>query len=95
MKNLSIKKESWGKKKLEEIAKELNPQIRGWYNYYGKYGRHELRQVFRKIQEYLIKHLCKKYKKLKKSKRKGRKLLTRIFKTQRKLFFHWELNISM
>ena len=43
-KAMSRKIKEWELKKLvpltlEEIAEEINPQVRGWMNYYGRYYR--------------------------------------------------------
>ena len=38
---------------IEEIAKALNPKLRGWINYYGKFGKHALNRVMRKLDDRL------------------------------------------
>jgi RNA-directed DNA polymerase len=49
---------------LEEIAKLVNPVIRGWIQYYGHYRRSELYAVVEDINAELVRWLKKKYKKI-------------------------------
>ena len=49
---------------LEEVAKGINPQIRGWINYYGKFYGSKLRVLKSYIDNYLVRWARKKHKKL-------------------------------
>ena len=49
-------------KAIEEIAAMLNPKLRGWINYYGKYGRKAFNDVMRKLDNRLGWYLMKKHK---------------------------------
>jgi RNA-directed DNA polymerase len=47
---------------IVEIANEINPKLRGWINYYGKYSKRRLRDVLNKIDLRLCKWLRNKHK---------------------------------
>ena len=76
--------------KIEEIAKMLNPKIRGWINYYGKFRRSDMRGIFSRLNERIVKWILNRYKSLKWSIIAGYAMLKRIKQQQPKLFVHWE-----
>ena len=76
----------WSTRTIEEIAKELNPKIRGWINYYGKYRPSKLASIFKQFHKRLIKWMKNKYKSLLRSTRRAYSLLK---ETQPTLFVHW------
>lgn len=78
-------------KRLEEIAEEINPIIKGWINYYGKFYRTALKSVFASLNSVLVKWAEKKYKKLNRCELKAIKLIERISMKRPKLFAHWEI----
>ena len=78
---------------LTDLSKALNPKIRGWMNYYGKFCLSELNSVLKYINKALLKWVMNKYKKLRKSKAKARKWLARIAKASPELFVHWKKGI--
>jgi hypothetical protein len=39
---------------LSGLAEEINPQVRGWINYYGAFYRSELYSLARRIDEHLV-----------------------------------------
>ncbi|MCB1068182.1 MAG: hypothetical protein KDK56_08355, partial [Simkania sp.] len=72
-------------------ARWINPQVRGWINYYGKFNRSALYQTGYYIEYKLCLWASKKYKRLKRSREKGRNWLRRIRKDHlRPTFAHWE-----
>jgi RNA-directed DNA polymerase len=76
---------------LEEIARRLNPTLRGWWQYYGRFFPTELRsKFFRYFDERLGSWLRQKHKPL--ARRRGRSLhvLNRIAKERPYLFVHWQ-----
>ncbi len=77
--------------KIEDLAMELNPKLRGWINYYGKFRKSALYQIFYALNKRLIKWVRKRYKKLTTSIGKAIGLLRRIYKTNPKMFAHWNL----
>ena len=45
-----------------EIARFINPKVRGWMTYYGAYSRSALYPVLHRINTYLLRWIKKKYK---------------------------------
>lgn len=76
---------------LEEIARWINPQVRGWINYYGKFNRSTLYQTCDHIEYKLCLWASRKYKRLKRSREKGRSWLRKIRRRHLGLSLaHWE-----
>jgi group II intron reverse transcriptase/maturase len=78
---------------LEEIARRLNPLLRGWIGYYGRYSPSALYPLLRYVNQMLLAWVMRKFKRF-----KGHKVLASIFlqdlaKEQAALFVHW--NIGM
>ena len=82
-------------KELEDIAEKYNPVIRGWLNYYGKYGRRELAKVLNTINVHLCFLVMRKYKKYKHKRQKVRKYLKMLSTKFRCLFNHWKVGILL
>lgn len=78
---------------LEDIAKYYNPVLRGWIEYYGRYNRWALYQVFRHFNLTLVKWAMKKYKKLRTSKVRAAAFMRQISERQSELFAHWKLGM--
>ena len=73
--------------KLESFAKVLNPKIRGWINYYGKFFKLRMIRVFAYLNGLIQKWLAKKYKLV--SKTKTLALYRKILGDEPELFYHW------
>ncbi len=54
---------------LEDLARWINPIVRGWMQYYGAFNRSELYPFLARINSYLVRWLSKKYKRLRGFKR--------------------------
>jgi RNA-directed DNA polymerase len=74
---------------LEHLAKEINPIISGWYNYYAKFYPSRMSELAWFVDNRLLRWLRLKYKNLRRSKKKAVVLMKRIQQAQPKLFFHW------
>jgi len=74
---------------LEEIARNINPIISGWINYYGSYFRSALHPILNHINWKLVKWAIQKYKRMKGSQRRATKWLNRIKKKEPSLLVHW------
>jgi RNA-directed DNA polymerase len=73
---------------LEDLAAWINPIVRGWMTYYGRYYRTALDRLLRRINTYLMRWAQQRYKRLRpfrKAKRWWQELTTR----QPRLFAHW------
>jgi RNA-directed DNA polymerase len=82
----------WTSNGLRDIAAFVNPIVRGWINYYGRFYRSRLvSTVLRQINEYLIRWAMRKYKRLRHSRRRAVMLLARIARSNPDLFVHWRL----
>jgi RNA-directed DNA polymerase len=74
---------------LEDVARGINPVIRGWINYYGRFYKSELYKTLRHINLYLVRWVCAKYKKFKGHKRRAEHWLGKVCVREPKLFVHW------
>ncbi len=76
---------------LDQLAKMLNPVVRGWINYYGKFYKSGLFPILRHIDRWLARWAMRKYKKLRNRRKRATKWLLRIAKRQPQLFAHWKV----
>lgn len=77
----------WSSQTIEEMAKRLNPEIRGWINYYGKFCPSALFPIYRQLFYHQTKWASWKYKM--RSYSKARKWMRRIAKREPELFAYW------
>lgn len=80
----------WTNTTIEEIAAELNPKLRGWINYYGKFRPSALTFISRSFISRLIKWVMNRYKTLRNKIRKAFKFLNNIQKSKPTLFETWK-----
>jgi len=76
---------------LDDIARAVNPAIRGWVNYYGAYQRSTLLPVLHHIDYHLVKWVQRKYKKKGKYSKRAIRWLGQVAYHQPALFAHWSL----
>ncbi|CAN5124804.1 group II intron reverse transcriptase/maturase [soil metagenome] len=79
-------------KSIVGVAQYLNPMIRGWVHYYGKFKMYELTKVFRLLSKRLVWWARKRYKRYQTSIRKGYKWLATVRKQFPTLFYHWNFS---
>ena len=79
---------------LQQIAEWLNPMIRGWIEYYGKFTKSELRSVFERLNGTLVRWSMKKYKKLAKRPKYAAEHMEEIARKHTELFAHWKAGIT-
>ncbi len=72
---------------IVEISAKLNSRVIGWINYFGLYGKRELRQTMLRLERRLLKWIKQKYKitSLKEAVRK----LSMIREENPVMFYHW------
>ncbi len=77
---------------IEVIAKQINPQLRGWMNYYGKFYRSEVTQVLFQVERHLRRWAQRKFatKTGKASKKRARRYVGNVYKHKPNLFIHWQ-----
>lgn len=90
----TLKIESQSFRSIVGIAQYLNPMIRGWINYYGKFRGHELSRVFRLLRNRLVRWARKRYKRYRTSLNRAFKWLERVREQYPYLFYHWQLGYS-
>ena len=73
---------------LGELARWMNPVIRGWMSYYGKFYRTGLDGLLRRINTYLVRWARRKFKRLRSFKR-ARRWWHGLLRRQSALFAHW------
>lgn len=74
---------------IEELAMEINPAVRGWINYYGKYRKSALGNLFWDLNCKLVKWAMRKSRKLRGQWNRSVKWVGRFMKNQPNLFAHW------
>ena len=74
---------------LAELAAWMNPIIRGWMQYYGKFYRTEMDGLLRRINTYLVRWARRKFQRLR-SFKSARYWWNRLQRREPKLFVHWE-----
>jgi RNA-directed DNA polymerase len=73
---------------LDELATWINPVVRGWLTYYGRFYRTELDGLLRRINTYLVRWARRKYRRLRTYK-KARRWWDGLTARQPRLFAHW------
>jgi group II intron reverse transcriptase/maturase len=76
---------------LSSLAKEINPKVRGWINYYGAFYRSELYSLAGHIDGHLLRWAMRKFKRLRRRPGKAREWLHAVRRRQPRLFAHWVL----
>jgi RNA-directed DNA polymerase len=78
---------------LEDLARLVNPAVRGWVNYYGRFYRSQCVQVLRHLNVALAAWARRKYRRFWRRERASVHWLGRIARRDRTLFAHWELGV--
>ena len=76
---------------LSGLAQEINPQVRGWINYYGAFYRSELGFLALRIDEHLVRWAMHKFKRFRGRPGQAQKALDAAQQRQPTLFAHWQL----
>lgn len=78
-------------KTLQEVADFVNPYVRGWLTYYGKYFRSALRGIFRQLNYTLVRWVCRKFKRFKTKPYRAKYWLKRLALSDSSLFYNWSV----
>jgi RNA-directed DNA polymerase len=78
---------------LEEIARFVNPYVRGWVNYYGRYYRSALNPVLRHLERALVYWVRRKFKRFRRHQRKATHWLGRVARRQPRLLYSWQIGV--
>lgn len=78
----------WQHVNMVELAKMINPKLRGWINYYGAFNKTDMRPIFMNLNLILVKWWMKKYRTT--ALRKAMSKVGGIRKGNLDLFAHWK-----
>jgi len=76
---------------LAEIARQLNPLLRGWIGYYGRFSRSALLSLVDYVNQKLKAWIRRKYKRLRLHKTRASQFLLTLARNNAELFVHWQL----
>jgi RNA-directed DNA polymerase len=79
---------------LQAIARQLNPLLRGWIEYYGRYAPSALYPLLRHVNQTLVAWAMRKFKRFKAHKVRASQFLQRLAQEQRSLFVHWDIGMT-
>jgi RNA-directed DNA polymerase len=87
-------KQNWHRRSsltIQEIASEVNPQMRGIVRYYGKFKLWELRRLMLHFEFRLVKWVLNKYRKFKNSYTKAYQWIKELKKSYPAMFYYWTI----
>jgi hypothetical protein len=78
---------------MHEIARQINPLLRGWIEYYGRYATSALHPVLRYINQMLLAWTMRKFKRFRARKIRASRFLQKLARENANLFVHRRLNM--
>jgi retron-type reverse transcriptase len=78
---------------LEDLARLVNPVVRGWMNYYGRFYRSRCVEVLRHLNEALAAWVQRKFTRFRNRERAAMHWLGRVARREPYLFAHWQLGM--
>jgi len=78
-------------KSIAGIAHVLNPMIRGWVRYYGRFRSYELNRVFQLLRKRIVRWASRRYKRYRTSIKRAYQWVDRVKEQYPSLFYHWQL----
>ena len=85
----------WVSADLRDLADEINPVVRGWVNYYGRFYRSKLFPTLSHINGYLVRWAKGKYKLLRRRHARAHKWLLAVAAREPALFVHWQPGVRL
>jgi RNA-directed DNA polymerase len=76
---------------LDDIAQKLNPLLRGWIGYYGRYAPSALDLLLRYVNQTLVAWARRKFKRFRAHKTRASLFLLTLARQCKALFVHWRL----
>jgi RNA-directed DNA polymerase len=76
---------------LAGLAEGINPQVRGWFGYYGAFYRSELSILAKRIDEHLVSWAMQKFKRLRGRPIRAWAWFRAVRQREPTLFAHWQL----
>jgi group II intron reverse transcriptase/maturase len=80
-------------RELEDIARLVDPVVRGWMNYYGRFYRSKCVQILRHLNDALVVWACRKFKRFRRRERAATHWLGVIAQRDPKLLVLWQLGV--
>jgi RNA-directed DNA polymerase len=78
---------------LEDLARLVNPSVRGWVDYYGRFYRSALTPVLRHLERALVRWACRKFKRFRGHVTNAAHWLGRVARRDPNLFVLWQVGI--
>jgi RNA-directed DNA polymerase len=78
---------------LGDLAREINPTVRGWINDYGRFYKSELVYVLKSINHYLMRWATQKFKRLRRRRHRAWERLGDLASRYPNLFAHWQFGV--
>jgi hypothetical protein len=79
---------------LQDLARQRNPLLRGWIEYYGRYAPSALAPLLRYVNQTLLAWVMRKFKRFKAHKIRAGKVLQRLAATRPDLFAPWQRGMT-
>jgi len=92
IRQLTIRRQT--QRSLNDIAQLLNPLIRGWIAYYGRFAPSALYPVLRYVNHTLVAWAMRKFKRFRDHKTRAGRFFERLSKERADLFAHWKLGMT-
>jgi len=79
---------------LTDIARSLNPLLRGWIEYYGRFAPSALHPMLRYVNQTLLAWAMRKFKRFRLHKIRASQFLQKLAKDNSNLLVHWHLGMT-
>jgi RNA-directed DNA polymerase len=79
---------------VEEIARQINPLLRGWIGYYGRYTPSALTPLLRYVNQRLVAWAMRKFKSFRSQKIRASRFMQRLARDGASLFVHWQIGMT-
>ena len=79
---------------MQDIARRLNPLLRGWIEYYGRYAPSALYPLLRHVNQTLVAWAMRKFKRFKGHKVRASQFLQQLAADRTALFVHWDIGMT-
>jgi group II intron reverse transcriptase/maturase len=79
---------------LADIARTLNPLVRGWIEYYGRYAPSALSPMLRYVNQTLVRWAMRKFKRFSAHKIRASRFLQKLVRERMSLFVHWRIGMT-
>lgn len=79
-----------GDKELSDLSNMFGPVLRGWSNYYGRFYPTAMKPLWRQVNDYLVRWMQRKYKRLARGVTRAARALGRVAESKPRSFVHWE-----